>query len=148
MKTVPHTESDKVVSNLNSLLRGEISAVETYDQAIKHLQTLPIKDLIANRDCHRKRVDLIANNIRQHGGIPQATSGVWGGFARLVERGAALISDRTVVAALEEGEDRGLAQYRKPGDLDPSSIQLIDLVLLPRQLETHERMRMRKLMSV
>lgn len=147
MKSLQHTEPDTVVSNLSSLLRGEISAVETYDQAIKHLQHLSINDLIANRDCHRKRVDLIANNIRQHGGIPDTTSGVWGSFARLVERGAALISDRTVVAALEEGEDRGLAQYRKPGDLDPSSIQLIDLVLLPRQLETHERMRMRQLMG-
>lgn len=147
MNTAQHTDSDTVVRNLNSLLRGEISAVETYDQAIKHLQAQSINDLIANRDCHRTRVDLIANNIRQHGGIPPATSGVWGGFARLVERGASLISDRTVVAALEEGEDRGLAQYRNPGDMDPSSIQLIDMVLLPRQLETHERMRMRKLMG-
>lgn len=52
-----------------------------------------------------------------------------------------------MTAALEEGEDRGVAQYRKPGDLDPSSIQLIDMVLLPRQLETHDRMRTRKLMG-
>lgn len=147
MKPMTHTPPDKVVSNLNSLLRGEISAVETYDQAITHLKDARVDDLIANRDCHRKRVDLIAQNIRSHGGTPDTTSGVWGGFARLVERGASLISDRTVIAALEEGEDRGLAQYRKPGDLDPSSIQLIDTVLLPRQLETHERMRMRKLMG-
>ena len=147
MKSAQHTAPGKVVSNLNSLLRGEISAVETYDQAIKHLQDQPINDLIANRDCHRKRVDLISSNIRQHGGVPESTSGVWGSFARTVERGAALISDRTVTAALEEGEDRGVAQYRKPGDLDPSSIQLIDMVLLPRQLETHDRMRTRQLMG-
>lgn len=142
-----HTDTQKVISNLNSLLRGEISAVETYDQALGHLADRNVDDLIANRDCHRKRVDLIANNIRQHGGTPDTTSGVWGGFARMVERGASLISDRTVVAALEEGEDRGLAQYRQPGDLDPSSIQLIETVLMPKQLETHERMRMRKLME-
>lgn len=147
MKPMQHTAPDKVVSNLNSLLRGEISAVETYDQAIKHLQDQPVDDLVANRDCHRQRVDLISSNIHQHGGVPDTTSGVWGSFARMVERGASLISDRTVTAALEEGEDRGVAQYRKPGDLDPSSIQLIDMVLLPRQLETHDRMRTRKLMG-
>ncbi len=148
MKAAQHTTPEKVISNLNSLLRGEISAVETYNQAIIHLQDEPINDLIANRDCHRKRVDLISGNIRQHGGVPDATSGVWGSFTRMVERGAALISNKTVTAALEEGEDRGIAQYRKPGDLDPSSIQLIETVLLPRQLETHERMRVRKLMGV
>jgi uncharacterized protein (TIGR02284 family) len=147
MKPQMHTDTEKVVANLNSLLRGEISAVETYDQAIGHLKNERIDDLVANRDCHRKRVDLLSSNIRQHGGTPETTSGVWGSFTRMVERGASLISARTVTAALEEGEDRGLAQYRKPGDLDPSSIQLIETVLMPRQLETHERMRMRKLMG-
>jgi uncharacterized protein (TIGR02284 family) len=148
MKPLLDSTNDKVVSSLNSLLRGEISAVETYNQAIKHLQKEPITDLVANRNCHSKRVELLKDAIAQHGGTPDATSGVWGGFARLVEKGAALISAKSVIAALEEGEDRGLAQYRKPGDLDPSSIQLVETVLLPRQLETHERMRQRKLSSV
>ena len=147
MKAAQHTAPEKVISNLNSLLRGEISAVETYDQAIKHLKNQPVNDLIANRNCHRKRVELIASNIRQHGGTPDATSGAWGSFTRMIERGASLISNQTVTAALEEGEDRGVAQYRKPGDLDPSSILMINTVLLPRQLETHERMRTRKLMG-
>lgn len=142
-----HSASEKTIANLNSLLRGEISAVETYDQAIGHLQDRDINDLMANRDCHRKRVDLITTILRQDGATPDTTSGAWGGFARLVERGASLISDRAIFAALEEGEDRGLAQYREPGDLDASSMQLIETVLLPRQIETHERMRMRKLMG-
>lgn len=145
MKPLISSTNDAVISNLNSLLRGEISAVETYNQAITHLANEPVDDLIANRDCHHKRVTLLKSTIAQHGGTPDATSGLWGSLAKLVEQGAALISVKTVIAALEEGEDRGLAQYRKPGDLDPSSIQLIHTVLLPRQLETHERMRLRKL---
>jgi bacterioferritin (cytochrome b1) len=139
------TTNEAVVANLNSLLRGEISAVETYNQAIRHLTNQRVDDLVANRNCHSKRVDLLRSNIIQHGGVPDETSGLWGSFARLVEKGAALISAKSVIAALEEGEDRGLAQYRKPGDMDPSSIQLIETVLLARQLETHERMRLRKL---
>jgi hypothetical protein len=139
------TTNESVVSNLNSLLRGEISAVETYNQAIRHLTNQRVDDLVANRNCHSKRVDLLRSSIIQHGGVPHETSGLWGSFARLVEKGASLISAKSVIAALEEGEDRGLAQYRNPGDLDPSSIQLIETVLLARQLETHDRMRMRKL---
>ena len=46
MKPVLSSTNDKVVSNLNSLLRGEISAVETYNQAIKQLAQEPLDDLI------------------------------------------------------------------------------------------------------
>jgi hypothetical protein len=148
MKPLIKSTNDTVIANLNSLLRGEISAVETYNQAITHLANEPVGDLIANRNCHSKRVDLLKSTIAQHGGTPDATSGLWGSFTKLVEKGAALISAKTVIAALEEGEDRGLAQYRKPGDLDPASIQLIHTVLLPRQLETHERMSTRKMNTV
>ena len=144
MKPVLSSTNDKVVSSLNSLLRGEISAVETYNQAIKQLAKEPLNDLIDNRNCHSKRVDVIHNHIIEHGGTPDATSGIWGSFAKLVEKSAAMISVKSVIAALEEGEDHGIKQYRNPGDLDSSSIHLIQTVLLPRQLETHERMRNRK----
>jgi uncharacterized protein (TIGR02284 family) len=143
MKTQPHTANDlaKSITNLNSLLRGEISAVETYDHAITHIKDESVDDLIANRDCHSKRVDLLSKKIRNQGGDPVESSGMWGALAKLVEGSAALINTKTVIAALEEGEDRGLAQYRKPGNLDPASLQLIQSILLPRQQETHERMR-------
>jgi len=146
MKTQTHNANDsaKVIASLNSLLRGEISAVETYDHAITHIQDEAVDDLIANRDCHSKRVDLLSNKIRDQGGEPDDGSGMWGALAKLVEGSAALINTKTVIAALEEGEDLGLAQYRKPGSLDSSSIQLVQKVLLPRQQETHERMRMLK----
>jgi len=141
MKPMISSSNDTVVANLNALLRGELSAVETYNQAIKHLAKEPINDLTVNRDCHSKRVDVLKDNIAELGGKPDSTSGMWGSFASLVEKGAALISAKTVIAALEEGEDHGLAQYRNPGDLDPSSVRLIQTVILPHQLKTHERMR-------
>ncbi len=144
MQPSTSTTNDKVVSNLNSLLRGEISAVETYNQGIKQLEKTSVDVLVTNRNCHSRRVDLIRSSIAQRGGTPDTTSGLWGGITMMVEKGAALISEKAVISALEEGEDRGLAQYRNPGDLDPSAIQLIQTILLPRQLETHERMRQMK----
>lgn len=137
--------NEVVVSNLNNLLWGEISAVETYSQAIKRLTNQRVDDLVANRNCHSRRTALLRSHIIQHGGIPDDTSGMWSGIAKLVEKGASLIGTRSVINALEEGEDRGVVRYRNPGEMDPSSIQLIDTVLLARQLETHERMRLRKL---
>ena len=148
MKTLDSAIKESVIFNLNSLLRGEIAAVETYNQAIKHLAGEPVDDLIANRNCHGRRVELLNENIAQHGGSAGATSGMWGNFAKLIENSASFISSKSVIAALEEGEDRGVALYRNPGDLDPSSILLIQTVLLRRQLETHERMSNRKMKSV
>jgi uncharacterized protein (TIGR02284 family) len=144
MKTQPQANAEKVIANLNALLRGEISAVETYNQAISHLDGEQLDDLVANRLCHSKRVELLAQAVRDHGGVPETSSGAWGALARIVEKGASLINTKTVIAALEEGEDRGLEQYRNPGNLDPASILLIETKLRPRQLETHERMRQRK----
>ena len=144
MKPLIHSTNDVVITNLNNLLRGELSAVETYNLALKQFPDGPTEDLTANRDCHAKRVALVETAIRQHGGTPDTTSGLWGTFAKVVEKGAAMISAKLAISALEEGEDRGLLHYRAPGDLDPVAIQLIQTVLLPRQLETHERMQIRK----
>jgi Domain of unknown function (DUF2383) len=137
-------ETAKVITHLNSLLRGEISAVETYNQALVHLKGEPLDDLAANQLCHSKRVKLLAQAVRDHGGVPASGSGIWGALTKVIEKGASLISTKSVIAALEEGEDRGLEQYKNPGDLDPASILLVKTILLPRQLETHERMRQRK----
>lgn len=131
-----------VIDNLNSLLRSEISAVETYGQAFTHLQAFPCGDLIANRECHRQRVALIASIIRQLGGTPETSAGMWSALARVVEHGPAPISERAIIAALEEGEKQAVVQYRQHGELDASSSQLIRTVLLSRQNRSRERLRL------
>ena len=140
MKTKTQKSDATCISNLNHLLAGELSAVETYDQALEHLAKEPLADLIENRDCHSGRVDLLKNKITELGGDPTTTSGVWGGFVRLVEKGASVIGASTVIAALEEGEDRGLAAYRDAGHFDVVSRAIIETELLPAQERTHERM--------
>ena len=108
---------EKSVDVLNAFLRGEISAVETYRQALDkvkepNLQT-PLQDCLQS---HTTRVTLLSEQIRSIGGSPSEGSGVWGAFAKAVEGSATAFGAKSAIAALEEGEDHGRADYRK--DLD------------------------------
>lgn len=139
--TQPSQNAEKRVTILNSLLRGELSAVETYDQAIRQLAGERIPELAENRDCHAGRVDALRREITALGGEPAKSSGAWGGFAKLVEKGASVAGRSAILATHEEGEDRGLADYRKAReDLDANARTSIDTDLLPAQKRTHERM--------
>src|SRR5690349_18504761 len=98
------------IDQLNSFLRGEISAVETYRIAIDRLDTNSAShgELAACMQSHQERVDLLRDQIRMLGGAPAEKSGPWGAFAKTVEGGAALLGDKMSISALEEGEDHGL----------------------------------------
>jgi demethoxyubiquinone hydroxylase (CLK1/Coq7/Cat5 family) len=78
------------------------------------------------------------------GGKPAETSGAWGAITKIIEGGAAALGDKAAVAALEEGEDRGLADYRDAAkdidNLDEESRSLVEEELLPAQMRTHRAM--------
>ena len=131
------------VDQLNSFLRGEISAVETYRMALEKLDAgSPARAEVQTcMQSHQQRVTLLTEAIRAVGGEPAEGSGPWGVFAKVVEGGARLMGDKVAVAALEEGEDHGLKDYKKDiDDLDMSARQLVTTKLLPLQQQTHDRM--------
>jgi hypothetical protein len=132
---------DTVTGILNKFLRGELSAAETYRQALERLaNTSCATDLMENKRSHEQRVDMLRTQIIRLGGTPSEGSGPWGGFARLVEGGAKLFGEKAAIAALEEGEDHGLKLYRDRGDLEKLDLATRDFVersLLPEQERTH-----------
>src|SRR5439155_15446332 len=65
------------VEPLNSLRRGELSAVETYRQAIEK-EGSAAGDLSALRADHEDAADRLRQRILAVGGIADATSGIWG----------------------------------------------------------------------
>ena len=139
MQTVHDTKTD--IDHLNSFLRGEISAVETYGQAIEKLEAEPaIGSTLANcRASHEKRVQVLRDEIRRRGGEPAEGSGAWGSFAKLVEGGAKVFGAQAAIAALEEGEDHGRDDYKSELDeLSPEVRRLVESQLLPEQLRTHD----------
>jgi hypothetical protein len=127
------------VDQLNSFLRGEMSAVETYNQAINKLQATSYAPQL--EDCkrsHEQRVQLLKDQIRRLGGTPADASGPWGAFAKLVEGGAKTVGEKVAIAALEEGEDHGLRDYRADmTKLDPEVRTFVEQRILPEQQRTH-----------
>jgi demethoxyubiquinone hydroxylase (CLK1/Coq7/Cat5 family) len=132
----------KNVEQLNSFLRGEISAVETYRQALSSLKTSAhVTELTECKNSHEQRVNILKDEIRRLGGTPAESSAAWGVFAKAVEGGAVALGEKTAIAALEEGEDHGNSDYRKDVDkLDPPVRSIIEQQVLPMQLRTHAKM--------
>jgi uncharacterized protein (TIGR02284 family) len=130
---------ESTIDQLNSFLRGEISAVETYRQAMEKVKAGPaITTLQQNQTSHARRVSALREYITRLGGVPSEDSGPWGSFAKLVEGGAAAFGDDAAIAALEEGEDHGLRDYKSDlADLDAEARRLVEQDLLPAQQQTH-----------
>lgn len=128
------------VDQLNSFLRGELAAVETYDQVLERIDDSRVKQpLWEARASHGRRADLLRERIAVLGGEPASSSGAWGGFAKLVQGGASLFGVAPAIAALEEGEDHGRNDYR--ADLSELSAETQDFVarnIIPEQLRTHD----------
>lgn len=134
--------SEQSVDALNELLRGEVSAVETYRQALEKLNGSPHRSQLEEcRRSHEQRVAQLREQVARAGGQPAQGSGAWGAFARLVEGGAKVFGEGAAVAALEEGEDHGLKLYRDNlPKLDLVSRQAVESNLLPAQEQTHRAM--------
>jgi hypothetical protein len=131
------------VDKLNHFLRGEISAVETYRMALAKIDETSVarSELEACLQSHQARVVMLREAIRAAGGTPADGSGPWGVFAKAVEGGARILGDKATVAALEEGEDHGVKDYKaEVNEPDASLRTLVMSRLAPEQQRTHDRM--------
>lgn len=121
----------------NSLLAGEIAAVETYDLALKREYGAEyLEDLSKCRASHADRVAVLTECVVGAGGTPTTGSGIWGAFDKLVQNSASTIHD--ALAQLELLEAERLVQYESARTIvPPPVVQVIDDTLLPAQHETH-----------
>jgi hypothetical protein len=126
------------VDTLNSLLRGEQSAVETYDRAVSKLgpESKPeANELRRLNTDHRDAVTLLRRQIELHEGEPVSGSGPWGAWARTVAGTAQVLGDDSALKALKEGEEHGLKLYEdalSQKKLDPDCEEVVRSTLLPR----------------
>lgn len=143
-----NTYGEKDIDKLNDFLKSEISATETYGQAIeKSSDTATVQRLAELRQSHARRAQLLRERIVALGGTPVEGSGVWGSFAKMVEGGAKMMGEKAALQALEEGEDRGLQEYRSEIDeLSDATRQFIASTILPEQQRSHDTMSMMKKM--
>ena len=132
-------DTGESVRQLNSLLRGEISAAETYRMAID--KVAGADDPAANvgllreiQEEHGRAAQEIRDRIQELGGEASDSSGAWGAWAKTVQGTMNLFGDASSLKALKEGEEHGLKDYQEAlGDVDAASRQLINNQLIPAQ---------------
>lgn len=104
--------TSQAVDRLNALLRGELAATETYQQAMAKITSEPAaSDLRCIRDEHRDAANQLRQYVHHFGGQPDQDSGLWGAFAKLVEGSAKLFGETAALKALKEGEEHGVHSY-------------------------------------
>ncbi len=113
------------VNDLNSALRGELAAIETYGQALDKLRPEHGNDprfnqLAQIRDQHDQAAARLKSMIQQHGGSATTDSGAWGTWSNTIMGAARLFGDRSALKALKEGEESGIKDYRRV--LDDSTV--------------------------
>jgi len=120
----------------NGLLRGERSAVETYDHALEKYHDEPAvrAELTRIRGEHAAAVRALDANVRSMGGTPDKTSGAWGSFAATVQGTANLFGPNSALESLQQGEKAGQHDYEKAledEEVMPDCKSLIQGTLLP-----------------
>lgn len=128
------------IKQLNSFLRGELAAVETYRQCIEKIREPILRQELEDlRRSHEQRVDVLQRHIRQLGGRPETHSGVWGKMARLLEGSARMFGPNAAISMLEEGEDHGRDDYNRDlAKLSPQEQEFVRARILPEQRKSHE----------
>jgi bacterioferritin (cytochrome b1) len=134
------TDTDEAVQQLNSLLRGEISAAETYRMAIDKLSDSDktrvgsIGLLSEIQEQHGRAAQALRHRIRDLGGEAADSSGAWGAWAKFVQGTGNLFGDVSALKALKEGEEHGLKDYQDGLDhTDQMSAELVQNQLIPAQ---------------
>jgi hypothetical protein len=135
-----NADRDGTITQLNSLLRGEISAAETYKMAIDKFND---SDNARQSDCqclrgmqedHGRACQTLRSRIREMGGEASDSSGAWGAWAKSVEGAASIFGDKAALKALKEGEEHGLKDYQDAlDDVDATSASIIESEFISSQ---------------
>ena len=128
--------TDECIDVCNSLLRGELSAVETYTQAIAKFDSGPERTALENiRFDHEASVSSLRDHIAEMGAEPSMDSGIWGNFAETVEGTAKVLGESPALTALQTGEEHGINEYeealRNPDVMDEIKTVIRSYLLPP-----------------
>jgi uncharacterized protein (TIGR02284 family) len=133
------TATTNHIDTANSLLRGELSATETYQQALENVGHEPeAEDLRRIHREHREAANEWRKYVHKLGGKPDQDSGAWGMFAKAIEGSAKIFGNTAALKALKEGEEHGVKLYEdalKDQDLTADGLTMIRGTFLPQTRE-------------
>lgn len=120
----------------NSLLRGELSAVEAYSLALNRYSGKPAAaDLQKIRTDHALSAARLSQNVREMGGTPDDSPGAWGIITKAIQGAANLFGEGSALESLKQGEEKGRNDYEeavKGDEMMASHKDIILSELLPR----------------
>jgi hypothetical protein len=124
------------VEKINDLVKGEMSGVETYEQALGKVEGSSEEPKIqAILNDHKEAVSKLQGALEKLGASSAKSSGAWGAFVKSIEGTARLFGNTAALKALKEGEEYGVKQYEGTLDtegLDEECARLIRDDLLPQ----------------
>ncbi len=132
--------ADSKPTHLDDLIRGEMSAVEVYNQVLeKATDAKETTKLRAIRKDHENAVASLRRYANADVKADAKTSGAWGTFAEAWTGSAKLMGNKAAIKALEEGEEHGISEYKEAladKNISTDLKNLIKVNLLPKQ-EAH-----------
>ena len=109
-----HDPSGATPETLKHLLRGEISAAQSYERALEKVNGCPEgarrRQIFAD---HSQAVGLLRDMLIRYPGEMPTTSGAWGSFADAVQATANVLGDTAALRVLKEGEEHGIREYQR-----------------------------------
>lgn len=133
----PACGDESAISMVNELLNGELSAAETYQDALQKLASTPegptLRSFLSE---HESAVGKLKSRVEGLGGEPSRSSGPWGVWSKAVERSSQFFGREVALRALKNGEEIGAADYEQAlsnRNLSEDVKAMIESDLLPRQ---------------
>ncbi len=131
-----YTPGSKIVDHLNKVLRGELSAVDAYEQVIGRFASEPeIYRLYAIKTEHEDSVRSLRTMISHEGAFPDDAAGLWGTVVKAVVGAGKLFGNSSALTAVRQGEEHGLRLYEDLANenLNYEDLRVIRSKLIPRQ---------------
>lgn len=131
--------SNEEATQLDDLVRGEISALKAYDQLLTDTKDEKQKaKLQMIRKDHEKALSKLSKYVAGKKDILEDTedAGAWGGFAKTWVKGGQLMGNKTALNALKQGEEHGIKEYKEAledDSISPELKQMIKTEMLPSQ---------------
>lgn len=131
------------MKQVDELIRGEISAVESVSAVLKRIDDAREKSALEQmlKD-HQRAVESLKRFAEPKFEAKAQTSGPWGALTTAFAGGASFFGDKAALKALKIGEQHGLNEYNeamKDGSINQEVRKLIQSELVPNQ-ERHLKM--------
>jgi rubrerythrin len=134
--------ADDLIDDINDVLRGELSAIETYRQALEevrddHGHDARYQQLARMQQDHEQAANELRSLVQQMGGTPSRDSGPWGTWSKTVMGTARILGDKSALSALASGEKSGVEDYQSAmkRDRTPDSVRHVYRLLMARSQE-------------